>query len=80
MSKKLSPRMAEVLLAISIKPDGRGSAYGLRASMKTMDALAERGLVAPFSKSGWFYSPSTCDWLITQAGREVISKAQGGAQ
>jgi len=77
MTNKLSPAMSAALRDMAQNPDGLGSAYELRCSMNTMNALRDRGYISPHSKHGWSYSPNTCDWRITSSGRAAISKAEG---
>lgn len=75
----LSPKMHEALVALSRQPDGRASAYGLRVSMATMEGLHNRRLIKRHCISGWMFSPRTCSWQITDAGREIVAKAEGNA-
>lgn len=68
----LTARMTEALLRMEER-GGTGSAYALRVSLATMDALSLRGLIRPHATIGWIFSPRTCDWRITEDGKRVAA-------
>lgn len=68
----LTARMIDALLRMD-ESGGIGSAYRLRASLATMEALSGRGLIKPHSTSGWGFSPRTCDWRMTGDGKRVAA-------
>ncbi|MGI4945243.1 MAG: hypothetical protein ACRYHQ_32555 [Janthinobacterium lividum] len=66
---KLSPKMVDALAKI-VAAGGSGSAYGLRISLGTMQALRSRGMLNPVGR-GHGFCPTTGEWRVTAAGRNA---------
>lgn len=72
---KLSKTMLDALTALAVR-QGWASAYELRYSLTTMDALWRRGLVDRKAGDGIMFSPSTAwRYRIKESGAAAIKEA-----